>query len=118
MQNRKNMTSRNSVIYLFLVYLLFYNEARSYHAVVIIHGVLTGSDSMELISNRIQEVGGMAAEQKDYYIATSLFYCECSGLILLLYFYIFSYKLFYLVLLMNVTGSIVLSFINKEIIIV
>lgn len=52
------MTSRNSVIhiYLFLVYLLLYNEAKSYHAVVIIHGVLTGSDSMELISNRIQEM--------------------------------------------------------------
>jgi len=64
------MTNKNFVIhvYLFLVYLLLlYNEAKSYHAVVIIHGVLTGSDSMELISNRIQEVGGMVAKQKDCY---------------------------------------------------
>lgn len=51
------MTSRRSVIYLLLVYLLSYNEAKSYRAVVIIHGVLTGSSSMELITNRIQEVG-------------------------------------------------------------
>ncbi|KAF7392499.1 hypothetical protein HZH68_009247 [Vespula germanica] len=32
------------------------NGAKSYHAVVVIHGVLTGSDSMELISNRIEEM--------------------------------------------------------------
>lgn len=53
------MTNTNSVtyIYLFLISLLSYNEAKSYHPVVIIHGVLTGSDSMEVISNRIQEVG-------------------------------------------------------------
>jgi len=55
------MVNRNSVIYiyLFLVYLLLYNEAKSYRAVVVIHGVLTGSDSMEIISKRIQEVGAM-----------------------------------------------------------
>lgn len=48
---------KNPVIYtyIFLIY-LSYNEAKSYNAVVIIHGVLTGSDSMELIGNRIQEV--------------------------------------------------------------
>lgn len=50
------MTKSVIHVYLFLIYLLLYNEAKSYHAVVIIHGVLTGSDSMELISNRIQEV--------------------------------------------------------------
>ncbi|XP_032691606.1 lysosomal thioesterase PPT2 homolog isoform X2 [Odontomachus brunneus] len=52
------MTSQRSVIciYLLLVYLLSYNEAKSYRAVVIIHGVLTGSSSMELITNRIQEM--------------------------------------------------------------
>ncbi|KYQ52876.1 Lysosomal thioesterase PPT2 like protein [Trachymyrmex zeteki] len=52
------MTNKNSVIqiYLFLINLIFYNEAKSYHAVVIIHGVLTGSDTMELISNRIKEM--------------------------------------------------------------
>ena len=33
------------------------NGAESYRAVAVIHGVLTGSDSMDLISNRIQEVG-------------------------------------------------------------
>ncbi|XP_033346379.1 lysosomal thioesterase PPT2 homolog [Bombus vosnesenskii] len=35
---------------------LFNNGIECYHAVVVIHGVLTGSDSMELISNRIQEM--------------------------------------------------------------
>ncbi|XP_071867870.1 palmitoyl-protein thioesterase 2 [Bombus fervidus] len=35
---------------------LFNNGVECYHAVVVIHGVLTGSDSMELISNRIQEM--------------------------------------------------------------
>lgn len=59
------MISRRSIthIYLHLVYLFlyneaksFYNETKSYRAVVIIHGVLTGSDSMDLITNRIQEV--------------------------------------------------------------
>lgn len=61
------MTSTNSVIYIYLlllISLLSYNEAKSYHAVVIIHGVLTGSDSMELISNRIQEVSKLTIEQK------------------------------------------------------
>lgn len=70
------MTNSVIRIYLFLSYLLFYNEAKSYHAVVIIHGVLTGSESMELISNRIQEVGRMALvtmEQKD--LLTSQHYC-------------------------------------------
>ncbi|XP_015610148.1 lysosomal thioesterase PPT2 homolog [Cephus cinctus] len=32
------------------------NQAKNYHAVVLIHGVLTGSTSMDLISNRIQEM--------------------------------------------------------------
>ncbi|XP_034178638.1 palmitoyl-protein thioesterase 2 isoform X2 [Osmia lignaria lignaria] len=32
------------------------NVVEGYRAVVVIHGVLTGSDSMELISNRIQEM--------------------------------------------------------------
>lgn len=36
--------------------IFFVNGAKSYRAVVIIHGLLTGSDSMELISNRIQEL--------------------------------------------------------------
>lgn len=39
-----------------LAIILCYNGAKSYHAVVVIHGVLTGSDSMDLISNRIEEV--------------------------------------------------------------
>ncbi|KOX69241.1 Lysosomal thioesterase PPT2 like protein [Melipona quadrifasciata] len=42
-------------IFIFLLTLLN-NDVNSYHAVVVIHGVLTGSDSMELISNRIQEM--------------------------------------------------------------
>ncbi|XP_076679465.1 palmitoyl-protein thioesterase 2 [Andrena cerasifolii] len=41
----------------FLLLLVTLNNAvESYRAVVVIHGVLTGSDSMELISNRIQEM--------------------------------------------------------------
>lgn len=66
------MTNTNSVIYiyLFLISLLSYNEAKSYHAVVLVHGVLTGSDSMELISNRIQEVSKLTVEQKQ----TSLYH--------------------------------------------
>ncbi|XP_003704313.1 palmitoyl-protein thioesterase 2 [Megachile rotundata] len=42
----------------FLVSLLtvINNVVESYRAVVLIHGVLTGSDSMELISNRIQQM--------------------------------------------------------------
>ncbi|KAK9296017.1 hypothetical protein QLX08_009857 [Tetragonisca angustula] len=39
-----------------LLLTLLYNDVGGYHAVVVIHGVLTGSDSMELISNRIQEM--------------------------------------------------------------
>ncbi|XP_014486305.1 PREDICTED: lysosomal thioesterase PPT2 homolog [Dinoponera quadriceps] len=52
------MMGRRSVFYihLLLVYLLFYSEAKSYRAVVVIHGVLTGSDSMNLIMDRIQEM--------------------------------------------------------------
>ncbi|XP_003494659.1 palmitoyl-protein thioesterase 2 [Bombus vancouverensis nearcticus] len=42
------------IVILFLS--LFNNGIECYHAVVVIHGVLTGSDSMELISNRIQEM--------------------------------------------------------------
>lgn len=109
------MTSFVIHIYLFLVYLLLYNEAKSYHAVVIIHGVLTGSESMELVSNRIQEVGGMAlmtAEQKDLHIffAISLCFvllCKCNRLILLLYLYIFLEVILSL-LIHNIICSIVL----------
>lgn len=42
--------------YFFLLLVTINNAVESYRAVVVIHGVLTGSDSMELISNRIQEV--------------------------------------------------------------
>ncbi|XP_003400099.1 lysosomal thioesterase PPT2 homolog [Bombus affinis] len=42
------------IVILFLS--LLNNGVECYHAVVVIHGVLTGSDSMELISNRIQEM--------------------------------------------------------------
>ncbi|XP_053983596.1 lysosomal thioesterase PPT2 homolog [Hylaeus volcanicus] len=46
--------SYRSFILFFLTILI--NAVESYRAVVVIHGVLTGSDSMELISNRIQEM--------------------------------------------------------------
>ncbi|XP_029052176.2 lysosomal thioesterase PPT2 homolog isoform X1 [Osmia bicornis bicornis] len=39
-----------------LLLIVINNVVEGYHAVVVIHGVLTGSDSMELISNRIQEM--------------------------------------------------------------
>ncbi|XP_076634678.1 palmitoyl-protein thioesterase 2 isoform X1 [Colletes latitarsis] len=46
--------------YIFLNFILLFsttfNTVKSYRAVVVIHGVLTGSSSMELISNRIQEM--------------------------------------------------------------
>ena len=42
--------------YFFLLLVTLNNAVESYRAVVVIHGVLTGSDSMELISNRIQEM--------------------------------------------------------------
>lgn len=42
---------------LFLLFVNSSNGALRYHPLVIIHGVLTGSDSMEQISNHIQEVG-------------------------------------------------------------
>ena len=42
--------------YFFLLLVTINNAVESYRAVVVIHGVLTGSDSMELISNRIQEM--------------------------------------------------------------
>lgn len=48
-------TCRGFNIFILLLTLLN-NDVDGYHAVVVIHGVLTGSDSMELISNRIQEV--------------------------------------------------------------
>lgn len=40
-----------------LLSLVNFHGASGYYPVVIIHGVLTGSDSMELITNRIKEVG-------------------------------------------------------------
>lgn len=53
-----SMATANYTVLNFILLLLniFNNDVESYHAVVVIHGVLTGSDSMELISNRIQEV--------------------------------------------------------------
>lgn len=39
-----------------LLFLTLFNAAKSYRGVVIIHGLLTGSKSMELISERIQEM--------------------------------------------------------------
>lgn len=43
--------------YLLIIFLLVNSiKCKSYYPVVIIHGVLTGSDSMEQISSRIQEV--------------------------------------------------------------
>ncbi|XP_017788933.1 PREDICTED: lysosomal thioesterase PPT2 homolog [Habropoda laboriosa] len=39
-----------------LLLTLFNNDVESYRAVVVIHGVLTGSESMEVISNRIEEM--------------------------------------------------------------
>ncbi|CAL7950492.1 unnamed protein product [Xylocopa violacea] len=52
------MASVNCKAFNFLLLLLtiFNYVVESYRAVVVIHGVLTGSDSMELISNRIQEM--------------------------------------------------------------
>ena len=47
-----------------LLLTLLYNDVGGYHAVVVIHGVLTGSDSMELISNRIQEVSNSYKKEK------------------------------------------------------
>ncbi|CAB0040176.1 unnamed protein product [Trichogramma brassicae] len=53
------MTRRISGSYIFLLLIEFLllpkNEVASYRAVAIIHGVLTGSDSMDEISQRIQE---------------------------------------------------------------
>ncbi|KAG9428986.1 lysosomal thioesterase PPT2 isoform X1 [Apis mellifera carnica] len=52
------MATANYTVLNFILLLLniFNKDVESYHAVVVIHGVLTGSDSMELISNRIQEM--------------------------------------------------------------
>lgn len=47
-----------------LLLTLLNNDVEGYHAVVVIHGVLTGSDSMELISNRIQEVSNSNKKKK------------------------------------------------------
>lgn len=45
------------IVYLcLLLFTALSNAVKSYRAVIVIHGVLTGSDSMELISNRIEEV--------------------------------------------------------------
>ncbi|KAG6802529.1 lysosomal thioesterase PPT2 isoform X1 [Apis mellifera caucasica] len=50
-------TANYTVLNFILLFLNIFNkDVESYHAVVVIHGVLTGSDSMELISNRIQEM--------------------------------------------------------------
>ncbi|XP_076765725.1 palmitoyl-protein thioesterase 2 [Xylocopa sonorina] len=52
------MASVNCKAFNFLLFLLtaFNYVVEGYRAVVVIHGVLTGSDSMELISNRIQQM--------------------------------------------------------------
>lgn len=39
-----------------LVLFIFANSCLSYKPVVLIHGIMTGSGSMEMISRRIQEV--------------------------------------------------------------
>ncbi|OAD61114.1 Lysosomal thioesterase PPT2 like protein [Eufriesea mexicana] len=44
------------IIFLLLLLSVFEATVDSYHAVVLIHGILTGSDSMELISDRIAEM--------------------------------------------------------------
>ncbi|XP_033333522.1 palmitoyl-protein thioesterase 2 [Megalopta genalis] len=50
-------TSSCRMLTFFLLFLtVFINAAQSYRAVIIIHGVLTGSDSMEVISDRIKEM--------------------------------------------------------------
>lgn len=41
---------------LIVIAILPSNVVESYRAVVVIHGILTGSDTMEVITNRIQEV--------------------------------------------------------------
>lgn len=56
-----NYTALNFIL---LLLSIFNNYVESYHAVVVIHGVLTGSDSMELISNRIQEVSNSNVKQR------------------------------------------------------
>lgn len=50
-------TARNSESFI-LIFLLILcgNEVKSYRAVVLLHGILTGSESMEIISNRIEEM--------------------------------------------------------------
>ncbi|XP_017890290.1 lysosomal thioesterase PPT2 homolog [Ceratina calcarata] len=50
------MATVNNIVFNFLVFSILFNNVESYHAVVLIHGVLTGADSMEIISNRIQEM--------------------------------------------------------------
>lgn len=39
-----------------LVFALLFNQSLTYKPVVLIHGIMTGSGSMELIKNRIEEV--------------------------------------------------------------
>lgn len=39
-----------------LVFALLFHQSLSYKPVVLIHGIMTGSGSMELIMNRIEEV--------------------------------------------------------------
>lgn len=51
------MTMLNfSFIFSFLLVSVLFNGVYNYRAVVVIHGVLTGSESMQLISDRIQAV--------------------------------------------------------------
>ncbi|XP_076241221.1 palmitoyl-protein thioesterase 2 isoform X2 [Calliopsis andreniformis] len=50
-------TLRNRVVYFCsLLLIALSNAVKNYRAVVVIHGVLTGSESMDLISNRIMEM--------------------------------------------------------------
>lgn len=53
------MSSQRSVLLIFvLVFVTTFVE--SYKAVVILHGIMTGADSMKIIEDRIKEVGSAA----------------------------------------------------------
>lgn len=60
---------KNCFLFVFAVLLVVPNNATdNYRAVVLIHGVLTGSESMELISDRIKEVNILVYHQKRNYV--------------------------------------------------
>ncbi|XP_014212801.1 lysosomal thioesterase PPT2 homolog [Copidosoma floridanum] len=56
MRKKSNGFGYSLFVLLVTILLLSKNGAESYRAVAIIHGVLTGKDSMEIISRRIQEL--------------------------------------------------------------